>query len=197
MKRTAIFCALVLVLTLLAGCNVTSPRDEEFLEDWANSVDEAAEDSAQDWEDAWDAWSGSRSREDSGEKDYYWKVLDGEGREAGSIMDKEQIKALDDLLSDDGSWNRLEMEEDPGEPSYSYVYCQEKTLLAGQDPEEEREYEELIRFTVSADKDLVTMRILEDLPSLAGVDLGDYLTFTISVPAETAEALRDPSRFGA
>ena len=61
--------------------------------------------------------------------------------------------------------------------------------LAGQDPEAEREYENLARFTVSASEDVVTMKILEDLPSFMGVDLGEFLTFSISVPAETAEAL--------
>ena len=59
----------------------------------------------------------------------------------------------------------------------------------------DREYEELVRFTVSASEDVVTLVILEELPSLLHVDLGDFLTFTIDVPAETAEALRDPSRF--
>ena len=52
-----------------------------------------------------------------------------------------------------------------------------------------------MRFTVSASEDVVTMVILEDLPSLLNVDLGDLLTFTLAVPAETAEALRDPGRF--
>ena len=37
--------------------------------------------------------------------------------------------------------------------------------------------------------------ILENLPSVLNVDLGDLLTFTITVPAETAEALRDPGQF--
>ena len=52
-----------------------------------------------------------------------------------------------------------------------------------------------MRFTVSASEDVVTLVILEDLPSLLHVDLGDFLTFTLTVPAETAEALRDPAQF--
>jgi len=95
--------------------------------------------------------------------------------------------------SDDDGWGVLTA-EDPGEPAYSYIYCQQETLKAGQ-KEEDRKYEELVRFTVSASEDVVTLVILEDLPSLLHVDLGDFLTFTIDVPAETAEALRDPSRF--
>lgn len=134
-------------------------------------------------------------RED-GEKDHYWKILDLTDpeavTEAGSVTDPEQVRALDDLLSED-DWDRTDA--DPGDPAYSYVYCQQETLKAGQDPGD-REYEELLRFTVSAEKDVVTLVILEDsLPSLPDMDLGDVLTFSMDVPAETAEALRNPARF--
>ena len=52
-----------------------------------------------------------------------------------------------------------------------------------------------MRFAVSASEDAVTLYILEDLTVLPGVDLGGLLTFAIDIPAETAEALRDPSVF--
>ncbi len=194
-KQRAMFCVLVLSMSLLSGCRITSPSDKEFQEDWADAMEEAAEDLAQDWEDAIDeaarSWSG---RDENGvEKDHYWKVLDEKDNEVGTVTDPEQVKAIDNLLSDDGhQGDRLT--EDPGDPAYSYVYCQQETLKAGQ-KEEDRKYEELVRFTVSASEDVVTLVILEDLPSLLHVDLGDFLTFTIDVPKETAEALRDPSRF--
>ena len=193
-KRLVIFCALALSMSLLSGCMpgiVTSPSDKEFQEDWADSVEEAAEDWAQDWEEAARSWSG---RDENGvEKDHYWKILDEKDNEVGAVTDPEQVKVIDGLLSDDGhQGDRLT--EDPGDPAYSYVYCQQETLKAGQ-KEEDRKYEELVRFTVSASEDVVTLVILEDLPSLLHVDLGDFLTFTIDVPKETAEALRDPSRF--
>ena len=194
-KLLAIFCLLALSISLLSGCRITSLSDEEFQEDWADSMEEAAEDWAQDWEDAVDeavkSWS---SRDENGvEKDHYWRILDAEDEEVGTVTAPEQVKAIDGLLSDDGhQGDRLT--EDPGDPAYSYVYCQQETLKAGQ-KEEDRKYEELVRFTVSAGEDVVTLVILEDLPSLLNVDLGDFLTFTISVPAETAEALRDPTRF--
>ena len=194
-KQLAMFCVLVLSMSLLSGCRITSPNDKEFQEDWADAMEEAAEDLAQDWEDAIDeaarSWSG---RDENGvEKDHYWKVLDEKDNEVGTVTDPEQVKAIDNLLSDDGhQGDRLT--EDPGDPAYSYVYCEQETLKAGQ-KEEDRKYEELVRFTVSASEDVVTLVILEDLPSLLHVDLGDFLTFTIDVPKETAEALRDPSRF--
>lgn len=192
MKRLAIACALALSVSLLAGCMAVSPGDEEFQEDWDESMEELED----DWSDALDrfqdAW-GHRD-ENGAEKDHYWKIADVSDEEAaivevGTVTDPEQVKALDDLLSDDGR-----LTEDPGDPAYSYVYCQQETLKAGQ-KEENREYEELMRFTVSASKDVVTMVILEDLPSLLNVDLGDLLTFTMAVPAETAEALRNPGQF--
>ena len=213
-RLTAIFAVLTLTAVLLTGCQVTSPDDPEFRKDWDESMDEmqkewdeamdeaakdwdgAMDDAAKDWDETWDAWKRDHKNgwtiEDG--KDHYWKVFDGEEKEIGTVTDEEQVKALDDVLSDDGTWGFEEM-EDHGKGAYSYVYCQEKTLLAGQDPDEEREYEDLVRFTVSASEDVVTMRILEDLPSLMGVDLSDYLTFSVSVPAETAEALRNPEQF--
>ena len=193
-KQLAIFCLLALSISLLSGCRITSLSDEEFQEDWADSMEEAAEDWAQDWEDAVDeavkSWS---SRDENGvEKDHYWRILDAEDEEVGTVTAPEQVKAIDDLLSDDGhQGDRLT--EDPGDPAYSYVYCQQETLKAGQKAED-RNYEELVRFTVSASEDVVTLVILEDLPSLLHVDLGDFLTFTLTVPEETAEALRNPAR---
>lgn len=200
MKRLAIICALALSVSLLAGCTVTSPKDEEFQKDWADSMEEAAEDWAQDWEAAFDEAARAWSTQDEigAEKDHYWKILDVSDEEAaivevGTVTAPEQVKAIDDLLSDDGhQGDRLA--EDPGDPAYSYVYCQQETLKAGQ-KEEDREYEELVRFTVSASEDVVTMVILADLPSLLNVDLGDVLTFTMAVPAETAESLRNPGQF--
>lgn len=203
-KRFAVFCVLALSMALLTGCMpgvvITSPSDEEFQKDWADSMEEAAEDWAQDWEAALDEAAKSWSTQDENgvEKDHCWKISDVSDQEAaivevGTVTDPEQVKIIDDLLSDDGQ-QKDRLTEDPVDPAYSYVYCQQETLKAGQ-KEEDREYEELVRFTVSASEDAVTMVILEDLPSLLNVDLGDFLTFTMTVPAETAEALRDPGQF--
>lgn len=198
MRKISLFCALALSLALLPGCMpgivITSPQNEqlqrEFQEDWEESV----EDIKSDWEDALnefqDAWGQD---EDGVEKDHYWKILNEEDQEIGTVTDEEQVKAIDGILSDDGQWG-WRMTEDPGDPACSYVYCQQETLKAGQNPED-REYKELVCFAVSASEDVVTIKILEELPPLLNVDLGTFLTFTIDVPAETAEALRDPDRF--
>lgn len=195
-KALAILCALSLFL--LAGCAVTPPSDPEFQRDWVDSVTDSLEDAAEDWaadfednfEEAARAWD---TRDENGvEKDHYWKVLDAEDNELGTVTDPEQVEAIDDLLNDDDVEDRLV--EDPGDPAYSYVYCQQETLKAGQ-KDEDRGYEELVRFTVSESKDVVTLVILEDLPTLLNVDLGDILTFHIAVPAGTAETLRDPGQF--
>lgn len=198
MKRIAMLCALGVFL--LSGCAVTPPSDEELQREFQEDWDESMEELEDDWNDALDkvqdAWD-HRDGDGVG-KDHYWKILDVSDEEAaivevGTVTDPEQVKAIDGLLSDDGTWGQRDV-EDPGGPAYSYVYCQQETLKAGQKPED-REYEELVRFTVSAEKDAVTLVILEDLPSLLHVDLGDLLTFSMAVPAETAEALRDPARF--
>ena len=94
MKTMRIFFSLALTAVLagsLTGCmpgiTVTSPKDEAFQKDWADSMEEIAEDWAQDWEDeaerAAKAWS---TQDENGvEKDHYWKILDRNrhGRGAG------------------------------------------------------------------------------------------------------------------
>lgn len=200
MKRLAILCALVLSVALLSGCmtpEIVSPNDErlqtQFKHDWKQSMDEAAEDWAEDWEDAFEEAARAWDSRDEDGKDHYWKVLDAEDNELGTVTDPKQVEAIDGLLNDDGDVEDR-LVEYPGDPAYSYVYCQRETLKAGQ-REEDREYEELVRFTVSESKDVVTLVILEDLPTLLNVDLGDFLTFHIAVPAGTAETLRDPGQF--
>ena len=204
MKRFAALCALALSVSLLSGCTpavvVTSPKDEEFQREFRESWNESMEELENDWSDALDKFQDAWDHRDEtgAEKDHYWKIQDVSDQEAamvevGTVTSEELVKALDDLFSDDGSWG-LRHVEDPGDPAYSYVYCQQETLKAGQ-KEEDREYKELVRFTVSGSENVVTMVILEDLPSLLNVDLGDFLTFTMAVPAETADALRDPARF--
>lgn len=107
-KRLAIFCVLALSMSLLSGCMhgvvVTSPSDKEFQEAWADSMEEAAQEWAQDWEAAIDEAARSWSTQDENgvEKDHYWKVLDEKDNEAGTVTDPEQVKAIDDLLNDDG-----------------------------------------------------------------------------------------------
>lgn len=217
MKLFAILTALIFTLSLLSGCMsavaVPSPRNEEFQKAWDEATDETQRDLtdgiADGMESAIEAWAAEWAKdwEDRGEdiserfssidaKKHRWKVLDANGNEISTVTDKEKVKELDGALCRDDIWESLE--ESSGDPAYTYVYSQEKTLLAGQDPNAEREYEDLLTFTVSASEDVVTLRILgglEELSLLPGVELEDVLTFPVSVPAETAEALRNPSQF--
>lgn len=201
MKRFLMICAALLSLSLLSGCMpaivFTSPADEdfqeEFQEDWEESMDELQEDLARDWDDAWANLAENGGFSD--EKDHRWRVLDAEGKELFTVTDEETVEDLDGLLRGDG-WDRLA--EAPSDPAYTYVYNQEKTLLAGRDPDEEREYEDLMTFTVSASEDVVTLTILDDLVDLPAselIDLSGVLIHSVAVPPETAEALRDPDQF--
>ncbi len=203
MKRFLTICAALLSLSLLAGCMpaalVTAFTEDEALdEDQRDLREDDGEDSWSAWAEEWKTWSEDAEDRFSDEgKAHRWRVLDAEGRELTTVSDVEQVEALDEILLCDGdSWDRLA--KDPGEPGWRYVYSQEKTLLAGQDSDEEREYEDLMTFTVSAAEDVVTVRILGGLEKLSlvpGVELEDVLTFFVSVPPETAEALRDPEQF--
>ena len=87
-----------------------------------------------------------------------------------------------------------------GDPLYTYVYWQETTLHAGEDPDAEREYLEVFRTQVRQGSNAVTTEVLSDtlegVGSSVGVEgLGGLLTFTAEVPRETADALRDPAQF--
>lgn len=221
MRKLVILLSALLALSLLSGCMpalvVTSPSNKEFQEefqrDWNESMNETQKDAvdraADGMEIAIEAWAGKWAKdwEDKGEeiserfsgideKEHRWKILDADGKEISTVTDKETVKVLDDALCRNDIWESLE--ENPGDPVYTYVYSQEKTLLAWQDPDAEREYEDLLTFTVSASEDVVTLRILgglEELSLLPGVEMEDILTFSASVPSETAEALRNPSQF--
>lgn len=173
--------SLALLLTA-CGPAITDPADKDFQDAW----DEAWSDIEKNW--------GENAPDMS--KQHYYQVLDGQGEELYTITGETRTAALDDLLGNDGD----HMEEAPAdgeEIACIYVYWQEKTLLAGQDPETEREYEELIRFTVYQNQDLMTVQILSGLDGkeLMGVNLEDLLTFTVSLSAETAKTLRDPAQF--
>lgn len=192
MRHIGIFALLSALLLTLSGCGPhgVSPADDDFQDAW----DEA-------WDQIRTAWTDGR---DSGghteEKRHCYQILDGDGALLYTISDEAAVDAVDSVLSavETGLETPLEHGEEGGEAAYIYCYCQEKTLLAGEDPDEERDYEELVRFTVCRDRDLVTLKILggtEELNLLSGAGLEDLLTFTFPVSAETAEALRDPARF--
>ena len=183
MKRTLTrFLCILSLLLLLTGCKVAAPDDEEFQDAWDRAWSDVEEDLEERTSDA--------------AKNHYYQVLDSQGQELCTVRGEERLEALDDLLDSPG----VEREAAPsdGEIACVYVFWQEKTLLAGQDPGMEREYEELVRFTVYQNHDLVTLEIVDGLEEIrlpGGVDLADLLTITMSVPAETMEALRDPARF--
>lgn len=140
--------------------------------------------------------------EETAEKDHYYEVLDSTGAVLYAVKDGELTDALDGLLGEP-----LEDMERPGtagdaEPLYTYVYWQEKTLLAGEDPAQERDYEELMHVLVPAEGETVVLQVFPGAEDLDGpdwltgaVDLGDLLTSVATVSPETAETLRDPGQF--
>lgn len=193
-KLLSVLLALTLTAVLLAGCQVTSPDDPAFRKDWEESMDEARKDLDEAREEAKEAWGNWNDSDHA--KDHRWEVQDANGKTLYTIDADKAVKTIDDLLSDEDGKDWKFTDEDPGGAACSYIYCQEKTLLAGQDPEEEREYENLMRFTVSKEKDMVTMTILEDMEEIALIPgLENLLTFSAAIPAETAETLRNPEQF--
>ncbi|MCI8910297.1 MAG: hypothetical protein HFG09_06420 [Oscillibacter sp.] len=179
-------CILSLALLLTAcGPHITTPDDEEFQDVWDEVWDNLEKDLEEDLKE---------STPDLAKRHFY-QILNGEEEELCTVTDAAQVAALDDLLGNVGEGRQETPVSEGGEEiACIYVYQQEKTLLAGQDPDEEREYEEVVRFTVYQDQDLITLQCLKD-KELAGISLEDFLSFTLSVPAETMETLRNPAQF--
>ena len=148
------------------------------------------------WEgDSWDVLD-----DDGNVKVHYWQVLDAEGEEVCTIDGVNAVEKVDALVEGDMDWEQAESVENKT-PLYQYVFMQETTLLAGQDPDSEREYEEVMRFTVYEDTDVMEMTVLEELnealsDSLVNlIGLEDILTIYAKAPSETVEALRNPTQF--
>lgn len=193
MKRVLVLLSALLTLSLLPGCAmiVTSPKESP------DALDEVFQDLEADAEEFGGAWDQlfDRLENDGSPKTHRWQILNAQGEEILLISSEEGVAAVDALLQDDG-WAFTG--EEPGEALYTYVFWQQKTLLAGQDPDTEREYEALIRFTVPAEGDVVVMKVIPESLSgmeIAGLNLDDLLTVSGKVPAEALEALRNPDHW--
>lgn len=158
------------------------------------------EDLENEMEDKWEDDSWDVLDDDGNVKVHYWQVLDAEGEEVCTIDGVNAVEKVDALVEGDMDWEQAESVENKT-PLYQYVFMQETTLLAGQDPDSEREYEEVMRFTVYEDTDVMEMTVLEELnealsDSLVNlIGLEDILTIYAKAPSETVEALRNPTQF--
>lgn len=130
----------------------------------------------------------------SGEKQHIWKIFDNQKQEIGQITDANAIEKLDKLLNcnenyDENQWSRTaeNVSDRPDDPLYTYVYCQQRTLLAGENPDTEREYQELIQFTISASEDIITEQINDQSLKNAADKLPEDLSETL--PEELSESL--------
>ena len=132
-------------------------------------------------------------------KDHYYQILDADGRELYTVTDDTAVAELDARINEVGGENAAHGGAE-GDPLYTYVYWQETTLHAGEDPAAEREYLEVFRTQVRADSNAVTTEVLSDTLEGVGGRIGvegldGLLTFTAEVSPKTADALRDPARF--
>ena len=148
------------------------------------------------------ACGGEQAAADTAEeavKDHYYQILDAAGKELYTVTDSGAVAEIDALINKAGGEN-ADHGNAEGDPLYTYVYWQETTLHAGEDPDAEREYLEVFRTQVRQGSNAVTTEVLSDtlegVGSFVGVEgLGGLLTFTAEVPQETADALRDPAQF--
>lgn len=208
-RRFAICFVLALSLSLLSGCKITSPNDEEFRREFRESLEESLADREEDIREEWSALEEAMEKlekkmEDcveraeslnTGSEGHHWLVLDSVGTELYIINGEEQVDALDVLLNGHGAgWAIITRAGTEETPLYTYVFCQEKA--ADGDPGGEEEYEELVHIQVYEAEDVLQVDVLPGAPPLlGGPEEGPLLSVAVRVDAETAEVLRDPSRF--
>lgn len=131
------------------------------------------------------------------EKDLYYEVLSaGSGETIYTIKEKDAIKKINDALN---SASDLTNEDADtlglkGTEEYIYVCYQEKTLLAGQSPDEERGYEEICRTTTYVDAPYITTAIPPEMIKSMHIPQ-ELMNFTLKVPEEGMESLRNPGQF--
>ena len=139
------------------------------------------------------ACGGEQAAADTAEeavKDHYYQILDAAGKELYTVTDSGAVAEIDALINKAGGEN-ADHGNAEGDPLYTYVYWQETTLHAGEDPDAEREYLEVFRTQVRQGSNAVTTEVLSDtlegVGSFVGVEgLGGLLTFTAEVPRQTA-----------
>lgn len=110
-----------------------------------------------------------------------------------SAADDVLLKTIEDQdtiirLLDSGSWTLLERAPDDLIPEYRMLVYQEKTLLAGQSPDEEREYEWIETVTTYANSSCITEQFASSV--IQGKILPeDVLTFYYTTPDELQKAV--------
>ena len=106
--------------------------------------------------------------------------------EVYSAQDDMLLKTIDEQdtvnkLLDTSSWETLESVSDDLTPEYILLVYQEKTLLAGQDPSEEREYE-LIETIITFQDSPYIKEIISNTVIKNTIIPEDVLTFYYSMP---------------
>ena len=112
------------------------------------------------------ACGGEQAAADTAEeavKDHYYQILDAAGKELYTVTDSGAVAEIDALINKAGGEN-ADHGNAEGDPLYTYVYWQETTLHAGEDPDAEREYLEVFRTQVRQGSNAVTTEVLSDTP---------------------------------
>lgn len=131
------------------------------------------------------------------EKDQYYEVLSAEsGEMVYTITEDTAVEKINDAL--DSASDQTNEDADTlglkGTEEYVYVCYQEKTLLAGQSPDEERGYEEICRTTTYVDSPYITTAIPPDMVKSMRIPQ-EMMNFTLKVPDEGMEVLSNPGQF--
>jgi len=186
----------------MAACNIVTPADGNFRREIQGDVRESLNEAREDMreaidgvrDDAREALEDLRD-EDSGKRHYY-EVLDSQGKTLYTIDSGKGVEAVDDVLEE--PLEGLEaLSAEAGEPLYTYVFWQERTLLAGEDPAAERGYQALLRCAVPAEGNVLGVEVTlpEEADPPEWLELDGLLSFGVELSDGAMEALRDPAQF--
>ena len=170
-----LICALLATLTL-AGCG--------RLPEISRELPELPPVPSPPWE---------RTEKEEGEKDYYLEITTPDGEYLGTVHQGEELDLLFNNADTGDQWVMSGERPDGLEPEYICRLWVQKTLLAWQDPADERGYEAVMCLTTFQGSNYVEETVnLEVLTSLWVPDwlVEDYLNFSCYAPEESLAAIR-------
>ena len=135
-------------------------------------------------------------KEKKHKKDEYYTIVScQDGEILYTLKGDEELRILNDIISSfDVSVDNMGVDVSDYTPKYKYICYQEKTLLAGQNLDSAKTYEEILNITTYADVNFVTININ---PAVVKNMLlpQEIMNFTFEVSADTSSALNNIKHF--
>lgn len=129
-------------------------------------------------------------------KDQYYTVTSVEdGEVLCTIKDEDKIKTIETIISAlDVSADGSTINVSGYTPQYQYICHQEKTQLAGENPDRDKAYEEILSITTYADANVITIEISPEVVKNMMLS-EESMSFTHVVSKDTINSLNNIEQF--